>query len=263
VTDGGDLCRDFLNTHLDERTKILALTHVSNVTGTVNPLEEVLRRARACGALTIVDATQSAPHGPLRVDELGCDFLVFSGHKVYGPTGIGVLYGRERLLEELPPYQGGGGMVMDATMQGATFEALPHKFEAGTPHVAGAVGLGSALDFLCGLDPDALRRHEGDLLARTLDLLRDTAGVRLLGDPARRASLCSFVTPGVHASDVARLLDQAGVAVRAGNLCAAPLMQRFGTDAAVRVSLGCHSSVEDVEAFASALRSALELLGGA
>jgi SufS family cysteine desulfurase len=253
MTPSCDLDLSALDDLLTPRTRLFAFSQLSNALGTVNPAPLLCARARAVGALTLVDGAQAAAHGPTDVQALGCDFYVFSGHKLYGPTGVGVLYGRAEVLEALPPYQGGGDMIEEVRFEGTTFAGLPSRFEAGTPHICGAVGLGVALDYLREFDLARVEAHEAALLAALEGGLRALPGVRVMGAPAARASAVSFVLEGAHPHDVGVLLDQHGVAVRVGHHCAQPVMRHLGVSATVRASVGLYTSREDVAQLLEAL----------
>ena len=246
VTGQGDIDLAALDELLDERVKLVAVNHVSNALGTVNPVADIARRAKAAGALVLVDGAQAVAHWPVDVQALGCDFYTLSGHKLFGPTGIGALWGRESLLESMPPYMGGGEMIETVSFAGTSFNHLPFKFEAGTPNIAGAIGLGAAIDYVAGLDREAAAAHEEDLLALTLELAADVKGLRRVGCPAKAAGIFSFLLAGSHPSDVGMLLDQQGIAVRTGHHCAQPLMDRFGIPGTVRASYSVYNTREDV-----------------
>lgn len=247
VNDSGELDLDAFDRLLCPRTRLVAVTMASNVLGTVNPAAEIVARAKAAGALTLLDAAQALPRSRLDVRALGVDFLAFSGHKLYGPTGIGGLYGREELLEAMPPFLGGGDMISEVTLEGFTVNELPYKFEAGTPPIAQAVGLAAAFDWLESVDPDALGGYEAALAARFIAALSSVPGVRVLGSAASRAGIVSFTLEGVHAHDLAAFLDRGGVAVRAGHHCAHPLARRFGVVSSARASFGAYSLPEDAD----------------
>lgn len=238
---------------LSPRTRIAAFAHISNALGTVNPVAEWSARAHAVGAVVLVDGAQSAPHVPIRVGELGCDFFAFSGHKVFGPTGIGVLWGRAELLEAMPPYQGGGDMIASVSFAKTTYNRIPYKFEAGTPHIAGAIGLGAALEYLAHLGMDRAAAYERDLAAYGAELLAAAPGVRLIGQARARAAVFSFVVEGVHPHDVATILDTEGIAVRAGHHCAQPVMERFGVPATTRASLALYNTRGELDRLVQAL----------
>ncbi|MBI5480653.1 MAG: cysteine desulfurase [Deltaproteobacteria bacterium] len=261
ITDAGELDLDALAALLGPRTRLVAVTHVSNVLGTVNPVARVVEMAHACGARVLVDGAQAVPHLPVDVQALGCDFYAFSGHKLYGPTGIGVLWGREELLEAMPPWQGGGDMIAQVTFERTTYNRLPYKFEAGTPDVAGAVGLGAAIDWLGRLDPAALAAHEADLVGLATRTLGAIPGLRLVGTAPARVGAVSFVLGGIHPHDIGSILDQDGIAIRAGHLCAQPLMERLGVPATARASFGCYSTRAEIDALAAGVRRVQRVLG--
>ena len=259
VTDAGEIDLDALDALLDGRVKMVAINHVSNALGTVNPVQEIARRARAAGALVLVDGAQSVAHWPVDVPALGCDFYVFSGHKLFGPTGIGVLWGREELLEAMPPFLGGGEMIEQVAFPTTSFSGLPFKFEAGTPNIAGAIGLAAAVDYLAGLDREGAAAHEEALLQRTLALAEEVPGLRRIGKPDHAAGIFSFLLEGCHPSDLGMLLDQQGIAVRTGHHCAQPLMARFGIPGTVRASYSIYNTQEDVTRLFEGIRKAQRL----
>jgi cysteine desulfurase/selenocysteine lyase len=248
VNDAGELDLGALARLVTPRTKIVAVTHLSNVLGTVNPIRQITDLAHASGALVLVDGAQSVAHGAVDVQELGCDFFAFSGHKLFGPTGIGVLYGRRDLLEQMSPWQGGGGMIGTVSLEGTTWAEVPMRFEAGTPPIAEAIGLAEAIAFVESIGSDAIMAHEAELQALALERLTAIPGVRLIGNAAHRASVISFTLEGVHPHDLGTILDERGVAIRAGHHCAQPLMRRFGVPATARASFSVYNSPEDVEA---------------
>jgi cysteine desulfurase/selenocysteine lyase len=248
---------------LSPRTKIAALTYVSNALGTVNPVAELVAEAHGVGALVLVDAAQAVPHMRVDVRALDCDFLAFSGHKMFGPTGIGVLYGKRRLLEALPPYQGGGEMILTVSFERTTYNALPYKFEAGTPNITGAVGLGAAIDYLERIDFDALAAHEHALLEHATErLLGEIPGARLVGTARDKASVLSFVIDGIHAHDLGTIVDREGAAIRTGHHCAMPVMERFGVAATARASFALYNDRSDVDRLMAGLKRAVELFRG-
>jgi len=261
VSESGDIDLAALDMLLDERVKMVAVNHVSNAIGTVNPVIEIVRRARAAGALVLVDGAQAVGHWAVDVQALDCDFYAFSGHKLFGPTGIGVLWGRESLLEAMPPFLGGGEMIETVSFAGTTFNSLPFKFEAGTPNIAGAIGLAAAIDYLDGIDRVAAAEHEAGLLAMTLELAADIDGLQRVGTPAHAAGIFSFLLAGSHPSDVGMLLDQQGIAVRTGHHCAQPLMERFGVPGTVRASYSIYNTHEDVTRLFEGIRKASSLFG--
>ena len=246
---------------LGPRTRLVSLVHVSNALGTVNPARQLVQMAHEHGAHVLLDGAQATPHGPVDVQALDVDFYCFSGHKVYGPTGIGVLYGKRALLERMPPYQGGGDMIDEVRLTGSTWAAPPSRFEAGTPHIAGAIGLGAALEWSLAQDWEALRRHEDLVLERATALLSEIDGLRLVGTAPDKRSVCSFVIEGAHAQDVGALLDMYGVAVRTGHHCAQPAMACFGVAATARASFAPYNSVDDAVALARALHRVVKMLG--
>jgi cysteine desulfurase/selenocysteine lyase len=256
VTDAGELDLDAFETLLSERTKLLAVTHVSNVLGTVNPVAELVRAAHGVGAKVLIDGAQAVAHLDLDLKALDADFYVFSGHKLYGPTGIGVLYGKYDLLAAMPPWQGGGEMIDRVSFEGTTFQAPPFRFEAGTPHIAGAVGLGAAIEWFSALDQEALRAHEHAVFAELDALLRAFPGVTVIGSAPERCGAVSFLLDGAHPSDVGAFLDQVGVAVRTGHHCCQPLMARYGVSGTVRASLVISSTSADLQRLGSALEQA-------
>ena len=261
MDDRGVLDLDDFAAKLTERTRLVAAVHISNALGTVNPVEEIIAQAHARGVPVLLDGAQAAPHQPVDVQALGCDFYVFSGHKVYGPTGVGVLYGRRELLEAMPPWQGGGDMIERVTFEGSTWARLPAKFEAGTPNIAGGVGLGAALDYLMAQDLAAVAAHEAELLAYGTERLQELPGLRLIGTAPHKAGVLSFVLDGAHPHDIGTILDMEGVAVRAGHHCAQPVMQHFGIPATARASLGLYNTREDIDRLISALAKVLEFFG--
>ncbi len=248
VTDDGELDLDSFHTLLNARTRLVALGHVSNALGTVHPVADLVRAAHDVGALVLLDGAQAILHLAVDVRELDCDFYAFSGHKMFGPTGIGVLYGKEAALDAMPPWQGGGEMIERVTIERSTYQGLPYKFEAGTPNIAGAIGLGAAVDYLNGLPREALLAQEHTLVARAVSGLKQIPGVRLIGEPAERLSVISFLMDGSHPNDVGTLLDQQGVAVRTGHHCAMPLMERFKIPGTVRAAFSLYNGQDDVDA---------------
>lgn len=260
VHDDGSIDLEAYGALLSARTRMVSLVHVSNALGTVLPIREMAQMARAVGAQVMVDGAQATVHGPVDVQALGCDFYAFSGHKVYGPTGIGVLWGRRELLEEMPPYQGGGEMIASVSFEGSTFAAPPARFEAGTPHIAGAVGLGVALEWLAGLGRERVAASEARVLAHGTRALAQIPGLRLVGTAADKAGVLSFVLDGIHPQDLATLLDEQGIAVRTGHHCAEPAMRRFGLTGTVRASLGVYTTEAELDALADGIRRAIRIL---
>jgi cysteine desulfurase/selenocysteine lyase len=244
---------------LGERTRMVAMVHVSNALGTVVPVREVVELARRRGIPTLLDGAQAAPHGPVDVGELGCDFYAISGHKLFGPTGIGALYGRRELLADMEPYQGGGEMIRSVSFEHTDFEDPPHRFEAGTPHIVGAIGLGAAIDYVTAVGAEAIAAHERDLLSYATERLTAIPGIRLIGTARHKVSVLSFVVEGVHAHDVGTILDQEGVAVRVGHHCAQPVMEHFGVPATVRASFAFYNTREEVDRLAAGLGTVTEI----
>ena len=258
----GELLMDELARLLSPRTKLVALAHVSNSLGTINPVADVVRLAHRQGAAVLVDGAQAAPHGPVDVRALGVDFYTVSGHKMFGPTGIGLLYGTTERLEALPPYQGGGDMIKTVTFAKTTYAEPPAKFEAGTPNIAGAVGLGAAIDYLRALDWDAVGTHERDLLSYATERLGALPEVTLVGTAARKASVVSFTVRGVHAHDVGTIVDQEGVAIRTGHHCTQPVMDFFGVPATARASFAFYNTRADVDALVRAVQKVTKVFAG-
>ena len=259
IDDAGELDLEAFTRMIGSRTKLIAVTHVANALGTVVPVEEVIRLAKGHGIPVLIDGCQAVPHQAVDVQALDCDFYVFSGHKLYGPTGIGVLYGRERLLQAMPPWQGGGDMIRSVTLEKTEYNDLPWKFEAGTPHIAGAIGLGAAVDYIHSIGYDAIAAHERELLAYAERELSKINSLRIIGRPRQRSGVISFALGGVHPHDIGTILDDEGVAVRAGHHCAQPTMERFGVAATVRASFGLYNDRDDVDALVAGLRKVHEV----
>jgi cysteine desulfurase / selenocysteine lyase len=255
LTQSGELDLDQFPRFLNDRTRFIALVHLSNALGTINPIKQITSWARERNIPVLVDAAQSVPHLPVDVQDLGCDFLAFSGHKLYGPTGIGVLYGREALLELMPPYQGGGGMIETVTIERSTWAPLPAKFEAGTPMIAQAIGLGAALDYVNGIGRESIARWEQQLLDHATELLSDIPGCRIIGTASHKAGVLSFVLEDVHPHDIGTILDAEGIAIRAGHHCAQPLMRHFGLAATARASFALYNTKAEVDALAVGLKN--------
>ncbi|UVJ46308.1 cysteine desulfurase [Pseudomonas sp. LS1212] len=261
INDAGELLLDELERLIGPRTRLLAVTHVSNVLGTINPIRRIVELAHARGVRVLVDGAQAAPHLKVDVRALGCDFYALSGHKMYGPTGIGVLYGRRELLEAMPPYQGGGDMILSVSFEKTLYNVPPYRFEAGTPNMVGAIGLGAAIDFLGELGPEAIAAHEQAVLAYAQKALATVPGLRLIGTAALKVGVLSFVLEGIHPHDIGTILDREGVAIRTGHHCAQPLMNRFGVAATARASLGCYSNEQDIDALVAGLAKVREVFG--
>lgn len=259
ITPDGFLDMDALDRLLTERTKIFAFTAMSNVLGTINPVKDLVARAHAVGALALVDGAQSVPHLPVDVQDLDCDFLAFSGHKMGGPSGIGVLYGKRELLEPMPPFLGGGEMIRQVKLTGSTWNELPHKFEAGTPAIAEAIALGAAVDYLSNLDMENVAAHERHLVRYAYERMQEVEGLRILGPgPEHRGGVIAFTLGDVHPHDIAAILDAEGIAIRAGHHCAQPVHDRFGIPASARASFYVYNSEEDVDALMAALHKVVE-----
>jgi cysteine desulfurase/selenocysteine lyase len=263
IDDEGRLVDSAIDEVITERTKVVAFVHQSNALGTINPVQRIVARAKAVGALTVLDASQSAPHLGLDVQELGVDFLAFTGHKLYGPTGIGVLWGRFELLAEMPPFLGGGEMIETVDMTGTTYAMPPHRFEAGTPMIAEAVGLGAAIDWVTSVGIENIAAHEHELVEYALPRLQSVDGLRIIGpsDAVDRGASIAFTLQGVHPHDVAQLLDEYGVAVRAGHHCARPVCVRYGVPATTRVSFGVYTTTAEIDALVDALQRVKEMFG--
>ena len=264
ITESGELeirrSDDQTIRQLNERTKILAVSHVSNTLGTINPVKELIAEAKQRGIIIVVDGAQAIPHLDVDVQDLGCDLYAFSGHKAYGPTGTGVLYGREELLNEMPPWQGGGEMIDVVTFEKTTFAKLPFKFEAGTPHIAGIIGLGEAIRWMEDYDKQAMAAHEHMLLEHATKELLTIDGLRIIGTAKEKVGVISFVIDGIHHYDLGTLLDQQGIAVRTGHHCTQPLMERFGVSGTARASFACFNTVEEVDAMVAGVKKAVGML---
>ncbi|MGF1451170.1 MAG: aminotransferase class V-fold PLP-dependent enzyme [Opitutales bacterium] len=261
VSDSGELNLDAFRSLLGPRTKMVAVVHTSNALGTLNPVAEIVALARQAGAFVLIDGAQAAPHGRVDVTEFDPDFFMFSGHKVGGPTGIGVLYGKAEILGELPPYQGGGDMIERVSFDGTTFRGLPERFEAGTPNIEGAIALATALDFIDLITTDVIREREAKLRDEMAEALRRVDGITLYGDVPNKVPVFSFNLPGIHPSDLGTMLDLDGIAVRTGHHCCMPLWQRFGVEGTTRASLAYYNTSSEIETFVESLERARKLLG--
>jgi cysteine desulfurase/selenocysteine lyase len=261
VDDNGELIQAEYLALLEHHPKIVAFGHASNALGTINPVKAMTRAAHDAGALVLIDGAQGVPHSIVDVQDIGCDFYAFSGHKVYGPTGIGVLYGKEALLEAMPPYQGGGDMILSVSFEKTTYNALPYKFEAGTPNIEGVVGLAAALDYVGGVGIENVAAHEQELLHYATARLQEIDGIRLIGTAREKASVISFTLEGVHPHDIGTILDQEGIAIRTGHHCAQPLMMRFNVPATGRASFGMYNTKEEADALVAGLRRVIEVFG--
>jgi len=261
INDAGELQMEEFESLLSPRTKVVAITHMSNALGSINPIHQIVRMAHARNIPVLVDGAQAVPHLPVDVQEMDCDFYVFSGHKVYGPTGIGVLYGKAGLLEEMPPYQGGGDMISSVTFEKTIYNKVPHKFEAGTPDIAGVIGLGAAVAYVGSLGLSTISTHEHDLLTYATERIGAIPGVQLVGTAKQKAGVLSFVLDGIHPHDVGTILDLEGIAVRTGHHCAQPVMDRFCIPATVRASFAVYNTTQEIDALARGLDKVKEILG--
>ena len=259
IDQRGQVELDTLIAQLDENVKMLAMAHVSNALGTVLPLPDIIREARSRGIPVLLDGAQAVPHMPVDVQSLDCDFYAFSGHKMFGPTGMGILYGKEAHLEKMPPYQGGGDMILEVRFDGTTYNDLPYKFEAGTPNISGAVGLGAAVDYLQSLGMDRIAEYESELLAYLTGQLQTVDGIRLIGTAKQKASVQSFLLDDIHPHDLGTILDRQGVAVRTGHHCAMPVMDFYGIAGTARASLALYNNRQDVDALVDSLGRAKEI----
>ena len=261
INDAGELQIDLLDELLTEKTKLVAVVHISNALGTINPIESIINKSHAVGAKVLIDGAQAVPHTRINVSELDCDFYVLSGHKLFAPTGIGVLYGKQSLLESLPPYQGGGDMIKMVTMEKTLYNDLPHKFEAGTPHIAGVIGLGAAIDYLESIDFEGAVQHEHELLDYANELASKTEGMNLVGTARNKTSILSFTLDGIHPHDIGSIVDNEGVAIRAGHHCAMPVMERFKVPATARASFAFYNTFAEVDALFKSIKQCREVFG--
>jgi len=261
INHDGEIVMDEYRRLLNDKTKIVSIAHVSNALGTIVPVKEIVTLAHERSIPVLLDGAQAVPHIKVDVQALGCDFYAFSGHKMFGPTGVGVLYGRAELLEKMPPYQGGGDMISLVTFEKTHYNVLPYKFEAGTPHISGGIGLGAAIDYLTNLDWDQVRAHEHRVLSYATEALSAIHGLRIIGTAREKAGVLSFVFDHVHAHDVGTILDQEGVAVRAGHHCAMPVMQRFGVPATARASFAFYNTIEEVDVLVRGIHRVLKVFG--
>ncbi len=261
MNDDGELLIDEYEKLLNKKTKFVSIVYLSNSLGTINPIRHIIKRAHEFGIPVLVDGAQSTPHLAVDVQELDCDFYAFSGHKVFGPTGIGVLYGKANLLESMPPYQGGGDMISSVTFEKTTYNALPYKFEAGTPNIADTIALGAAIDYVHNLGLKAISSYEHDLLTYATEKLSAIEGVRIIGTAKKKSSVISFIMGNVHAHDVGTIVDRDGIAIRTGHHCTQPVMQRFGIPATARASFAFYNTMEEIDALAGALLKVKEIFG--
>jgi len=261
VLDSGELDMDAFKNLLSPQTKLLALSHISNALGTINPVEEMIALAKEKGALVLIDGAQSAPHMLVDVQALDCDFFCFSAHKIYGPTGIGVLYGKKAQLEKMPPYQSGGEMIKEVTFKGTTFNDLPYKFEAGTPNIAGGIGLLAAIEFIEEVGIDQIARREAELLAYATKRLKELGGIQFVGEAKEKAAVISFLVDGIHPSDLGSVLDKLGIAVRTGHHCAQPIMDRFEIPGTVRASFAVYNTENEIDVFIEGIDKVKKMFG--
>jgi cysteine desulfurase / selenocysteine lyase len=261
INDEGEIDLEAYERLLGPRTKLVAVSHVSNALGTINPVKRMTAMAHAVGAAVVIDGAQGAPHVALDMVDLDCEFYAFSGHKLYGPSGVGVLYGKAEWLEAMPPWQGGGDMIASVTFEKTTYNVIPHKFEAGTPNIAGVIGLGAAIDYVTGLGIGAIAAHEDELLRYGTESLQAIPGLRLVGTAKHKAGVLSFVLDGIHPHDIGTVLDYEGIAVRTGHHCAQPVMDRFGIPATTRASLACFNTRPELDALARGIRKVQEMFG--
>ncbi|HEX4945919.1 MAG TPA: cysteine desulfurase [Blastocatellia bacterium] len=261
INDDGELLLEEYEKLLSPKTKFVSVVYVSNALGTINPVKRIIELAHAQDVPVLIDGAQSAPHLQVDVRELDCDFYVFSSHKICGPTGIGVLYGKQHLLEQMPPYQGGGDMIATVTFEKTTYNVLPYKFEAGTPHIAGAIGMGRAIQYLQSIGLDNIAAYEAELLDYATEVIGAIPGVRLIGTAKHKASVLSFVINDIHPHDIGTILDQEGIAVRAGHHCAQPVMQRFNVPSTARASFAFYNTKEEIDALAHAIHTVIEVFG--
>ena len=259
ISDKGELDLDQFNSLINEKTKMVALTHISNALGTVNPIKKIIEISHKNGSLVLIDGAQGAPHSIVDVQDLDVDFYVFSGHKLYGPTGIGILYGKKHLLEKMPPYQGGGDMILSVRFDKTEYNDLPYKFEAGTPNISGAVGLGKAIDFINEVGLAKIIEHEDNLLEYAVKKLQEIKEVKIIGNADKKAALVSFIIDGIHPHDIGQFFDQDGIAIRAGHHCAQPVMERYGIPATVRASFGMYNTFSDVDRLINSIKNVIRI----
>ncbi len=253
VNDKGEFIFEEYEKLLNEKTKFVSVVHISNALGTINPVKEIVKKAHEYNVPVLLDGAQAVPHTKVDVQDLDCDFYVFSGHKVFGPTGIGVLYGKTEYLDKMPPFQGGGDMIREVTFEGTTFEDLPQKFEAGTPNIVGGIALGAAIDYLTSFDRDEIAVHENNLLNYATEKLSQIEGLRIIGTSDKKASVISFVIDGIHPYDIGTIIDTDGIAIRTGHHCTMPLIKRFGLPATARASFSIYNKIEEIDILYSAL----------
>ena len=260
INEKGEFIFETFESFLNEKTKLVSVTHISNALGTINPIKNIIEKAHHVGAKVLIDGAQSMQHMQIDVQELDCDFFAFSSHKIFGPTGVGVLYGKEDVLNTMPPYQGGGDMIAKVSFEKTTYNELPYKFEAGTPNIAGVIGTGAAFDYLDSLDMKAIQSHESKLLEYGYEQLNKIDGIRFIGQAEEKASVISFVIDGVHPFDIGTLLDKQGIAVRTGHHCAQPVMEFFNIPGTIRVSFAFYNTIEEIDLFIKALIRGVNML---
>ena len=260
INENGELMIEEYKNMVSEKTKLISVVHLSNTLGTINPIEDIIEFAKSNDVITVIDGAQAAGHLPIDVQKLDCDFYLFSGHKIFGPTGIGVLYGKEEILNQMDPYQFGGEMILKVTFEETTYNDLPHKYEAGTPNIAGAVGIGASIDFINGLDRDLAHEHEMSLHDYALEQLEKIEGVRIIGNSKNKSSIISFVVDGIHPHDIGTIINQKGIAVRTGHHCTMPLMDFYGIPGTVRASFSIYNNHSEVDKLIDAIKLAIKML---
>ncbi|MDF1675955.1 MAG: cysteine desulfurase [Vicingaceae bacterium] len=260
ISDEGELLMEEFEKLLSSKTKLVSITHVSNTLGTINPVKEIIKLAKKAGAFVLIDGAQAVPHTKVDVQALDCDFYAFSAHKMFGPTGVGILYGKEIILNELPPYQGGGDMIKTVTFEKTTYNELPHKFEAGTPNIVGGLGLAAAIDYMNNIGLTNIEAYEHELLSYATEKIKQIEGIRIIGEAANKASVLSFLVDGTHPSDIGMIIDKLGIAIRTGHHCTEPLMNRFDIPGTARASFAFYNTKEEIDTFILALERALKML---
>lgn len=260
INDKGELLLDEFEKLLSNKTKLVAVTHVSNTLGTINPIKKIIDTAQKKGALVLIDGAQAVPHTKVDVQKLSCDFYVFSGHKMFGPTGVGILYGKEDLLNNLPPYQGGGDMIKTVTFEKTTYNELPHKFEAGTPNIIGGIALATAVDYINQIGIEKIEAYEHELLSYATEQIKQIEDIRIIGEAKNKASVLSFLVDGTHPTDIGTIIDKLGVAIRTGHHCTEPLMNRFNIPGTARASFAFYNTFEEIDTFINALKKAIKML---
>lgn len=260
INDKGEFLFEEFEKLLSDKTKLVTVTHVSNTLGTINPVKEIIKKAKAIGAFTLIDGAQAVPHKKVDVQELDCDFYVFSGHKMLGPTGVGILYGKEAILNSLPPYQGGGDMIKTVTFEKTTYNELPHKFEAGTPNIVGGIALAAAIDYMNNIGIHNIEAYEHELLTYATEKIKQIEGLRIIGEAKQKASVLSFVVDGTHPSDIGMIIDKLGIAIRTGHHCTEPLMNRLNLPGTARASFAFYNTPEEIDVFIEALKRAIKML---